>query len=112
MKRIAIPLVEGKLCLHFGHCQQFGIYDVEEDGRIIASSQTTPPPHEPGVLPRWLHEQGVSLVIAGGMGGRAQELFASNGIEVMVGAPSEAPEALIGSYIQGQLELGGNACSH
>lgn len=113
MKRIAIPLVEGKLCLHFGHCQQFGIYDVADDGQIKQSHATEPPPHEPGVLPRWLHEQGVNLVIAGGMGSRAQALFAQNDIKVMVGAPTEEePEALIKSYIEGQLELGDNTCAH
>ena len=112
MKRIAIPLAEGKLCLHFGHCQQFGIYDVAEDGTITQSTLKTPPPHEPGVLPRWLHEQEVSMVIAGGMGGRAQAMFEAQGIQVLVGAPSGQPESLIQAFAEGQLTLGDNACSH
>lgn len=112
MKRIAIPLAEGQLCLHFGHCQQFGFYDVAEDGSILESSRKTPPPHEPGLLPRWLHEQEVSIVIAGGMGGRARDLFEAQGIEVVVGAASLPPETLIKAYNENRLELGDNACSH
>jgi predicted Fe-Mo cluster-binding NifX family protein len=72
----------------------------------------TPPPHEPGLLPRWLHEQGATVIIAGGMGQRAQGLFAENGIKVVVGAPAEAPDALVRAYLDGTLKTGGNVCDH
>ena len=110
---IAIPIADGRLCMHFGHCEQFALLDVDTAQRTILNTrQMTPPPHEPGLLPRWLHEQGVKLVIAGGMGGRAQNIFAEQGIEVIVGAPAESPENLVQSYLDGNLSSGKNMCDH
>lgn len=109
--RIAIPLVEGKLCMHFGHCGQFALLDVEE-GAITATTKLDPPAHEPGVLPRWLHEQGATVIIAGGMGQRAQSLFAEQGIQVVVGAPADTPETLVAAYLAGTLTTGQNTCDH
>jgi predicted Fe-Mo cluster-binding NifX family protein len=109
--KFAIPLVNGKLTLHFGHCQQFALIEVEGD-QIIDKQLVVPPPHEPGVLPQWLHSQGVNFVIAGGMGNRALSLFAGNDIKVITGAPPEEPEALIESYLQKTLKTGENLCDH
>ena len=53
--KFAIPLAEGVLCTHFGHCQEFAIIHTE-DGEIKRKELHIPPPHEPGVLPRWLRE--------------------------------------------------------
>ncbi len=110
-KRFAVPTVEGKLCAHFGHCAQFAIVDVKDD-RIEKTEFVTPPPHEPGVLPKWLHEKGVNVIIAGGMGQRAQGLFAQNNITVAVGAPSEAPENLVMAFLGKTLVTGENLCDH
>jgi ATP-binding protein involved in chromosome partitioning len=111
--KIAIPLADGKLCMHFGHCAQFALMAVDEKAKTITDKQLlTPPPHEPGVLPRWLHEQGATVIIAGGMGSRAQGLFAENGITVVVGAPAEAPEKLVSLYLAGTLVSGANVCDH
>lgn len=111
--KIAIPTAGGRLCMHFGHCEQFAIVEVDSEARsIVGTTPLTPPPHEPGVLPRWLHEQGAAVIIAGGMGQRAQSLFAQNGIEVVVGAPAETPESIVSAYLDGTLETGGNACDH
>ncbi len=109
--RIAIPLANGKLATHFGHCELFGIYDVE-NGKIINKQMMTPPPHEPGVIPRFLNEQGVNKIIAGGMGQRAIQFFNDYGIEVIIGAPVKDPETLIEEYLNGTLQLGENVCSH
>jgi predicted Fe-Mo cluster-binding NifX family protein len=111
--RIAIPTTDGRLAMHFGHCTQFALIDVDERSkRIIAEELVEAPDHQPGLLPRWLHEQGVNLVIAGGMGGRAVQLFAQNGIDVHLGAPSEPPSALVEAYLNGTLEAGPNVCDH
>lgn len=111
--RIAIPLADGTLCMHFGHCGQFALVDVDEDTKaIMATKLLDPPAHEPGVLPRWLHEQGATVIIAGGMGQRAQALFAQQGIRVVVGAPAEAPEELVSAFLAGSLATGLNACDH
>ncbi len=111
--KIAIPTAAGKLCMHFGHCEQFAIIDVDAESRAITGQRLlTPPPHEPGVLPKWLHEQGVNLIIAGGMGQRAQGLFNENGIRVVVGAAVEAPEVLVRQHLAGTLATGENVCDH
>jgi predicted Fe-Mo cluster-binding NifX family protein len=111
--RIAIPVTDGKLSSHFGHCEQFAIFDTDADSQKIKGQQwLTPPPHEPGLLPSWLSEQGVELVIVGGMGRRAQQLFIQNQIEVIVGAPVDSPEHLISSYLSKTLQTGKNICDH
>jgi predicted Fe-Mo cluster-binding NifX family protein len=109
--KIAIPTAQGKLCMHFGHCEQFALVSVE-DQAITKTEMLTPPPHEPGVLPVWLHEQGANLIISGGMGSRAKDLFAQSEIEVIVGAPVEAPEVVVKAYLAGTLKTGANTCDH
>jgi predicted Fe-Mo cluster-binding NifX family protein len=111
--RIAIPLAEGKLAMHFGHCQHFALLDVNiEDKKIVKREDVEAPPHQPGLLPPWLAERGINTVIAGGMGQRAHGLFAEQGIQVVVGAPAEAPERLIADYLGGTLQTGANICDH
>jgi len=111
--RIAIPLFQGKLSLHFGHCEQFAIIDVDDDSKkIINREDKTPPGYEPGALPRWLQENNVSVVIAGGIGQRAQQLLNNNNIEVVVGAPSVLPEEVVSAYLESTLETGDNICDH
>ncbi len=113
MVRIAIPVAEGKLCQHFGHCQQFAIVDVDASSKsVVATTMETPPPHEPGVLPKWIADRGVKLVIAGGMGARAQSLFTDQGVKVIVGAQSDAHENVIANYLAGSLTTGVNTCDH
>jgi predicted Fe-Mo cluster-binding NifX family protein len=109
--KIAMPTQGGRLSQHFGHSEQFAMFDVE-DHSIRAREDVTPPPHEPGLLPRWLKERGVNLVITGGMGQRAHLLFEQAGIEVISGAPSDTPESVVDSYLKGDLETGDNACDH
>ncbi len=111
--KIAIPMADGRLCMHFGHCEQFALVEVDEASKTVTgTSYLTPPPHEPGVLPRWLHAQGANVIIAGGMGQRAQGLFAENGIKVVVGAPAEKPEDVVSAYLSGTLQVGANTCDH
>jgi Mrp family chromosome partitioning ATPase/predicted Fe-Mo cluster-binding NifX family protein len=111
--RIAVPITSGKLSSHFGHCEQFEIFDIDDENREIRDREmVTPPPHEPGVLPQWLAGLNVRLVIAGGMGQRAQELFAQNDIEVAVGAPESEPKELVLQYLAGRLQCGQNICDH
>jgi predicted Fe-Mo cluster-binding NifX family protein len=111
--KIAIPLAEGKLTMHFGHCASFALVDVDPQTKnIIKSEEIAAPPHEPGLLPPWLAERGVTMIIAGGMGQRAQQLFAQQNIQVIVGAPAEAPEKLIADYFSGTLQVGANVCDH
>jgi ATP-binding protein involved in chromosome partitioning len=107
----AVPLAEGRLCAHFGHCEQFALIETE-NGQIQGKSVHTPPPHEPGVLPKWLHEMGANVIIAGGMGSRAQGLFTENGIKVVTGATADTPESLVHQYLTERLVTGANVCDH
>ncbi len=111
--KIAIPVSAGQLCPHFGHCEQFALIEIDETtGQPNPPMYLTPPPHEPGVLPRWLHEQGADVIIAGGMGQRAQQLFANHGIQVVVGADSGTPTELANAFCKGALIPGQNPCDH
>jgi len=111
--RIAVPLAQGKLSLHFGHCDQFAIFDIDDNlKKVINRKDETPPAHEPGVLPRWLHENNVSVIIASGMGQRAQQLFTQNDIKVVTGASGQAPEDLVIAFLQDTLQTGDNICDH
>ena len=111
--KIAIPVVQGTLCLHFGHCEHFALFSIDPDSKQVSEKQMiTPPVHEPGVLPRWLHEQGASVIIAGGMGSRAQSLFTQNNIQVVVGAPTQDPDQVVKAYLEGSLQTSNNACDH
>jgi len=111
--KIAIPLVNGRLSPHFGHCESFALIDVDKVGKeILKRSDIEAPVHQPGLLPGWLHERDVQMIFAGGMGGRAQELFIQKGIEVLVGTPSDDPEKIVKSWMNGMLTLGENVCDH
>jgi predicted Fe-Mo cluster-binding NifX family protein len=108
---IAVPVSNGRLSAHFGHCDQFALFRVEKKA-VAQRDDLAAPPHAPGLLPQWLKEKGANLVIAGGMGRRAQELFRSSGIEVICGAPGAEPQKIVASYLAGNLTTGENACDH
>lgn len=111
--RFAIPLADGKLATHFGHCATFALIDTDPECKTIQQRQEIDaPPHQPGLLPLWLAERGVNQIIAGGMGQRAQQLFAEQGIEVQVGAPVDTPDNLVTAFLNGTLQMGVNACDH
>jgi predicted Fe-Mo cluster-binding NifX family protein len=111
--RIAIPVDGGHLARHFGHCRKFALIDVDPAGkRITGTSEIAAPEHQPGLLPPWLKERGVDVVIAGGMGDRAHSLFQAAAIEVLTGAPEESPAALVEQYLSGGLASSGSLCDH
>ncbi len=109
--KIALPTANGQLAMHFGHCEKFLIADIENK-KIVKKEELVPPPHEPGVLPKWLGDLKVNVIIAGGMGVRAQDLFAANNIKVIVGASASPVEELIEAYLNDSLETGSNVCDH
>jgi len=111
--KIAIPMAGGKLCMHFGHCEQFALVDVDVDKKEIKSTEyVTPPPHEPGLYPKWLSEKGAHFIIAGGMGQRAQQFFNEYNIKVITGAPAESPEKVAEAFLNNSLVVGANVCDH
>jgi ATP-binding protein involved in chromosome partitioning len=111
--RIAVPVAGDTLCSHFGQSSQFAFFEVDPSSREITARQDLPAPrHEPGALPRWLSGQGATVVIAGGIGGRARDLLQADRIDVVTGAPQEDPRALVLSYLDGTLSDDANPCGH
>jgi predicted Fe-Mo cluster-binding NifX family protein len=99
--------------MHFGHCESFALIDVDMEEKVILKRKDVDaPPHQPGMLPSWLAERGANMIIAGGMGQRAQGLFSQYDIEVVVGATGETPEHLVSGYLAGTLRFGENICDH
>jgi len=111
--RFAVPVTDGKVAAHFGYCSHFALFDVDEATKAIVKKEIIPSPgHQPDFLPPWLAEEGVSAVIAIGMGPRAQALFNENRIDVVVGVLGDDPEKAVLDYIKGELATGDNICDH
>jgi Mrp family chromosome partitioning ATPase/predicted Fe-Mo cluster-binding NifX family protein len=110
-KVLVVPVSGGKLSAHFGHCEQFAFIETQ-NGKIMETEMRNPPGHEPGVLPRWLYEQGADVILVGGMGDMAQQLLREKGIEVIIGAPMDSPESLANQYLSNTLVAGANVCDH
>lgn len=111
MEKIAIPVVNKALSSHFGHCEYFLFASVSE-GKIVTTEKLTPPPHEPGIIPNWLADQGATTVLVGGMGERAQQILAERGVAVVCGVTSDDPLGIVKQYLKKSLTAGENACSH
>ena len=111
--KIAIPVSGGELSPHFGHCSEFVFMDVDENAKtIIAETREDAPPHQPGVLPRWVSERGANMIFAGGMGPRAIDMFEARGVTVLLGVESRAPRALVKAWLEGGLSTGDSSCDH
>jgi predicted Fe-Mo cluster-binding NifX family protein len=111
--KIAIPIANGRLNAHFGGSTQFALVDADPTTKTITATQTvTAPPHAPGLFPRWLHSLGVQAIIAGGIGQRALDLFAQQGIEVRAGQPDRSVEELVAAYLNGTLQGTPTGCTH
>jgi predicted Fe-Mo cluster-binding NifX family protein len=110
-KKFAVPTVGRVLTPHFGHCDQFAIIETEER-KVINIDFVEPPVHQPGVYPAFLAGKGVNVIISGGMGHKAQELFRQNHIEVCMGVLDGTPRSLVEQYLNDQLQTGQNLCDH
>ena len=109
--KICIPTSEGKLCGHFGHCDSFTFAEINPETNEILSIEERVP--EEGISCQsaaWISEQGVSKVLAGGMGGRPMMMFAQNGVEVVAGCPELPIREVLEKYMANSLETGENAC--
>ena len=108
--RIAIATQNGHVAAHFGRCPQYTIVDLGAEGETQRRTVENPG-HEPGRIPQFLNDHGAELVIAGGMGPRAQQLFDSFGIDHIVGVQLSVDDAVAGC-IDGSLNGGESLCSH
>lgn len=109
MVKIAVACVGNEVAEHFGHCEAFMLFDVD-GGAIVKEERIPNPGHKPGFLPNFLHEKGATVVISGGMGGGAIQIFNEKGVEVVTGANGDARTAAK-AYAQGELVSTGSICN-
>lgn len=108
MMKIAVASDGKNVTEHFGHCTDFLIYDAEND--TILGEETVPNPgHKPGFLPNFLADRGVQVIISGGMGGGAVDIFNERNVEVVIGASGDAKTA-VQNYMKGALKTTGSVC--
>lgn len=111
--KIAIPIENGRLHGHFGGCRQFALVETDPDKKLaLRTDMVSAPEHQPGLFPRWLREQGVQVVIAGGIGRRALANFAHHGIAVRAGMADAPVAALVDAYLKGELTVTPAGCDH
>jgi len=108
--RIAISTDQGHVSAHFGRCPSYTIVEIKE-GQILKQEEIPNPGHQPGFLPQYLSDMGVNCIIAGGMGPRAQALFAQKNIETIIGIQGSIDE-IIKKFINQELETGEDLCDH
>jgi len=106
--KIAVASEKEMVTGHFGHCANFNLFDVES-GKIVKEESIPNPGHRPGFLPNFLHEKGVNVIVSGGMGGAAVQIFNDHNIEVVIGTQGLAKEA-VEKYIRGELVSTGSIC--
>jgi predicted Fe-Mo cluster-binding NifX family protein len=108
--KVAIATENGYVSAHFGRCPAYTLVDIE-DGKVVGRQEIPNPGHSPGFLPGYLSEKGVDVIIAGGMGPRAQGLFADNNIQTITGVQGKIDE-VIERFISQRLEAGRDLCDH
>ncbi|MDD2477190.1 MAG: NifB/NifX family molybdenum-iron cluster-binding protein [Dysgonamonadaceae bacterium] len=108
---IAIPVNNGVLSQHFGHCEIFYFVSIE-GASVVKEWYVTPPVLEPGLYPAWVKEQGAEIVIAGGMGKKACELFQENGIIIHTGAESQIPQVVVKTFLDNTIRYSKNVCEN
>ena len=113
MMKIALPTAGKQVDSHFGHCQFFTIFTVDDHNRIVSSERFDPPPGcgcKSKVVPL-LVERGVSVMLAGNMGGGAVNVLAGHGIKVVRGCAGELV-AVVEAWLAGKTADSGIGCGH
>ena len=108
--KIAVTYEQGQVFQHFGHTEQFKLYEVE-DGKVISSALMDSNGSGHGALAALLADSAVDVLICGGIGGGAQAALAERGIELCAGASGDADEA-VAAYLRGELINTGANCDH
>lgn len=106
--KIAVAAMGTVVAGHFGHCENFILFDAE-DGKIVNVESIPNPGHRPGFLPNFLADRGANVIISGGMGGGAVDIFNERNVEVIVGAQGDA-QAAVEAYLKGDLVSTGSVC--
>lgn len=108
--KIAVACQGEQVTEHFGHCENFMIFDVKNN-EVITNQSIPNPGHKPGFLPNFLNDLGVNVIISGGMGSGAVEIFNEKNIKVITGAFGVAKDVVI-AFLNGTLISSGIICQH
>ena len=108
--RIAVTYELGDVFQHFGHTEEFKVYEVEE-GKVISSKIISSDGSGHSALAALLNDKGIDVLICGGIGGGAQAALSERGIELCAGASGNADEA-VEAYLRGELVNTGANCDH
>lgn len=103
MKRIAIPVVDGKLSEYFGRCNYYKIFEIQST-LVISNLIKAPEETEIALMPLWISEQGITDVVSYKIDGRIMDLFAQYKINLYVGIKCESPDEIIQRYLTGKLK--------
>lgn len=106
--KIVVAAMGTTVAGHFGHCENFIFFDTA-DGAITSVETVPNPGHRPGFLPNFLADRGAKVIISGGMGGGAVEIFNERDVEVIIGVQGEARDA-VERYLKGELVSTGSIC--
>lgn len=106
--KIAVAAMGKTVAGHFGHCENFIFFETK-DNKVIGENSVPNPGHRPGFLPNFLADHGAEVIIAGGMGGGAVDIFNERNVEVVVGAQGDA-RAAVEAYLKGELITTGEVC--
>lgn len=106
---ITVAAMGNEVAGHFGHCEHFLFFETE-NGKIISEKAIANPGHRPGFLPNFLADNGTNVIISGGMGGGAIDIFNERGIEVIIGATGLAKNA-VEAFLRNELKSTGSVCN-
>ena len=102
MKRVAIPVIKGKLSETFEKCHYCEIFEI--DGDNVKSNEIEMPPSDPAKLPEWAEKQGITDFIVYKIDKKIISLFTGKKINLFVGIRIDSPEKLIEAYVSGTLK--------
>lgn len=109
--KIAVTYENGNIFQHFGHTAEFKIYEVE-NGKVVSSQVIDTNGSGHGALAGLLGQQGVEVLICGGIGGGARFALMDAGIAIYGGVSGDADEA-VELFLNSALNYDPNArCSH
>ena len=103
MKRIAIPITEGKLSEYFGQCKHYKIFEIDRM-EVISKLIKAPAEMDIGLMPSWISHQGVTDVVTYKIDGGIMHLFAKYKINLYVGIKCKSPEEIVQNYLNGKLK--------
>jgi len=107
--KVALSTKNNMITQHFGHCDYFVVYEIE-DNEIKSSHLIKNPPHQKGYLPKFLKSEGIDVVIAGGIGKMAVDMLKNLDIECYINVTGDVSE-VIKRYMNNELKHGGEPCT-